>query len=101
MLVISKEEMRKLIHKYPNGGIVFAEYRDDIVGDVMVTNGEFGATDVVPHHGEIYNWDWDIKECDSDDQFVVFDNIDILQMIQTLTKGLALEQDLEWNGDVY
>lgn len=101
MLVISKEEMRKLIHKYPNGGIVFAEYRPDIVGNVMVTNGEFGATDIVPFHGEINNWDWNIKEYNANDQFVVFDHIDILQMIQNLTKGLALEQDLEWNGDVY
>lgn len=101
MLIISKEEMRKLIHKYPNGGVVFAEYRPDIVGEIMTTDGEFGATCIVPFHGEVYDWDWNIKEYRSDDQFVIFDNVDILQMIQTLTKGLKLEEDLEWNGNVY
>ena len=47
------------------GGIVFTEYTSDI-------------------------YDWNIKEYSNDDLFAIFDNMDILQMIQTLTKGLKI-----------
>lgn len=42
-------------------------------------------------HGEIFDYDWNIEECDDKDLLVVFDNNDILQMIQTLTKGLKID----------
>lgn len=57
----------------------------------MVTDGNFGATCVVPDpDGEVFDFDWNIKEYSNDDLFAIFDNMDILQMIKTLTKGLKI-----------
>lgn len=74
------------------GGIVFTEYTSDIYkSELMVTDGNFGATCVVPDpDGEVFDFDWNIKEYSNDDLFAIFDNMDILQMIQTLTKGLKI-----------
>ncbi len=99
MIIMTKKELQLLMQEHPNGGIVFAEYKPDIVRELMVTDGDFGATCVLPFHGEIYDYDWNIKEYSDDDQFVVLDNSDILQMIQTLTKGLKI--NLHWNGPVW
>ena len=57
----------------------------------MVTDGEFGATQMIPYHGEIFDDDWNIGEYIDSDMFVIFDNNDILQMIQTLVIGLNIE----------
>lgn len=92
MNVITKNQMRSLMDEYPNGGIVFAEYTPDVLlSSVMVTDGSFGARDVIPHEGEVFDFDWNIKEYKDSDLFVVFDNSDVLQMIQTLTSGLKIE----------
>ena len=92
MKIINKVELQQLIHSNPNGGIVFAEYRPDIIAsDIMVTDGEFGATEIVPYHGEIFDYDWNIGEYIDSDMFVIFDNNDILQIIQTLVIGLNIE----------
>ena len=75
-----------------DGGIVFAEYEPDVLkSELMVTDGDFGATQVIPYHGEIFDFDWNINEYKDDDLFVVFDNNDILQMIKTLTSGLKID----------
>lgn len=80
------------MEEYPDGGIIFAEYSPSILASqLMVTDGEFGATEVVPYEGEVFDFDWNIKEYEDDDLFSVFDNNDILQMIQTLTRGLKIE----------
>lgn len=92
MKIINKNEFKKLIEEYPNGGIVFAEYVPDIVSNsIMVTDGSFGATDVIPYHGEVFDWDWNIEEYQEKDLFIIFDNNDILQMIKILTSGLKIE----------
>lgn len=79
------------MEEFPDGGIVFAEYEPDILkSELMVTDGEFGAREVIPYHGEVFDFDWNIKEYRSDDMFAVFDNNDVLQMIQTLTSGLQI-----------
>ena len=92
MKIINKQEFKKLIDEYYNGGIVFAEYSPDVIKDeVMVTDGNFGATCVIPHHGEVFDFDWNIEEYEEKDLFVIFDNNDILQMIKTLTSGLKIE----------
>lgn len=80
------------MEEYPDGGIVFAEYRPNVyASDLMVTDGDFGATCVVPYDGEVFDFDWNIKECSDNELFAVFDNNDVLQMIQTLTGGLKIE----------
>lgn len=60
------------------------------MSDVMVTDGNFGATEVVPQDGEVVDFDWDIDDYKSKERFAVFDNDDVLQMIQTLTSGLSI-----------
>lgn len=57
----------------------------------MVTDGDFGAKQVIPHDGEVFDFDWNIKEYMDNEQFAVFDNDDVLQMIQTLTSGLSIQ----------
>lgn len=67
MKILSKKQIKALMEDYPDGGIVFAEYTPDVLeSELMVTDGEFGAREVIPHHG------------------------DVLQMIQTLTSGLQI-----------
>ena len=92
MNIITKKQMEELMEEYPDGGIVFAEYSPSILASqLMVTDGEFGATEVVPYEGEVFDFDWNIKEYKDDALFSVFDNNDVLQMIQTLTRGLKIE----------
>ena len=92
MKIINANEFEKLMEEYPDGGIVFAEYSPDIIkSEIMVTDGDFGATCLVPYHGEVFDFDWNIEEYQDKELFIIFDNNDILQMIQTLTIGLKIE----------
>jgi hypothetical protein len=92
MKIINTNEFKKLMEEYPDGGIVFAEYTPDIIkSEIMVTDGDFGATCLVPYHGEVFDFDWNIREYQEKELFIIFDNNDILQMIQTLTAGLKIE----------
>ena len=82
MKILSKIQFESLMQEFPNGGIVFAEYSPDVlVSGLMVTDGDFGAREVLPYHGEVFDFDWNIKEYQSDELFTVFDNNDVLQMI--------------------
>lgn len=91
MELLTKSQMQSLIEGFPNGGIVFAEYKPDVfTSELMVTDGDFGAREVIPRDGEIFDFDWNIKEYSDKDLFAVFDNNDVLQMIQTLTSGLKI-----------
>lgn len=94
MKIFKKREFESLMENFPDGGIVFAEYEPDIdvlQSPLMVTDGDFGAREVVPHDGEVFDFDWNINEYRDDDSFAVFDNNDILQMIQTLTSGIKVD----------
>lgn len=82
-----KDEFKKLMQEYPEGGIVFTAVDKR---NLMVTDGPFGATEVIPYEGEVFDFDWNINEYRDDDWFTVYDNNDVLQMIQTLTKGLKI-----------
>ena len=91
MRILNTVQMKKLIKEFPDGGIVFAEYEPHILQSaVMVTDGNFGAREVIPKDGEVFDFDWNIEEYADDKQFAVFDNNDVLQMIQTLTLGLKI-----------
>lgn len=95
MKIITKNQMKNLMDEFPNGGIVFAEYTPSVLkSEIMVTDGDFGARCVIPFEGEVFDFDWNIGEYAEDELFAVFDNNDVLQMIQTLTSGLNI--DLEW-----
>lgn len=92
MKIVDKQYFETLMKDYPDGGIVFAEYSPDILASsIMVTDGDFGATDIVPDHGEVFDWDWNIKEYQDKDLFIIFDNNDVLQMIKILTSGLKIK----------
>lgn len=92
MKILSKNQMKDLMKEFPNGGIVFADYEPHVlISELMVTDGDFGAREVIPLDGEIFDVDWNIEEYRDDDQFAIFDNNDVLQMIQTLTSGLKIK----------
>lgn len=98
MKIVNTKQFKDLIiEKYPHGGIVFAETDKSYnPREVMITDGDFGATCLVPHEGEVFDWDWNINECSDDEFFAVYDNNDILQMIQNLTKCLDLKLEYDW-----
>ena len=92
MKILSKAKFESLMEKFPDGGIVFAEYEPHVLkSGLMVTDGDFGARQVIPYEGEVFDFDWNIGEYRADELFAVFDNNDVLQMIQTLTSGLQIE----------
>ena len=96
MKIVTKKQLKELMKQYPEGGIVFAEYTPDVCGEIQVTDRGFGATVVVPFHGEVFDYDWNILEYRDNDLFVVYDNNDVLQMIQTLVRGLKIELEDEY-----
>lgn len=95
MKILTKRQFLLLMEVFPNGGIVFAEYTPDILkSPLMVTDGDFGAREVIPVDGEVFDFDWNINEFSEDELFAVYDNNDVLQMVQTLTSGLQI--NLHW-----
>ena len=99
MKILTKVQMKDLMEEFPDGGIVFAEYTPDILkSQLMVTDGDFGARQVIPYHGEVFDFDWNIEEYSADELFAVYDNNDVPQMIQTLTSGLKI-QFQDWYED--
>ena len=96
MTRLKKQQFKELMSKFPNGGIPFLD------GDnsVLVTDGNFGATLLVPtEDGEVFDFDWNIEEYSDDDEFYVLDYADILQIIQTLTKGLRIQLHPWWETE--
>ena len=92
MKLVNKCQMIELLNLFPYGGIVFAKYNpDDDGAELMVSNGEVGATLVVLKDGKVFDFDWDIHQYGDSDQFIVFDNNDVLQMMQTLISGLEID----------
>ena len=97
MKVLSKSDLESLIAQFPDGGSVFAGYTPDVLtSELMVTDGDFGAKCIIPQDGEVFDFDWNIGEYRDTDLFAVFDNNDILQMIQTLTSGLKISCKPWW-----
>ena len=96
MKKLTKQQFKELMKEFPNGGIPFLD------GDnsVLVTDGNFGATFLVPtEDGEVFDFDWNIEEHSDDDEFCVLDYSDILQIIQTLTKGLRIRLRPWWETE--
>ena len=96
MKKLTKQQFKELMKEFPNGGISFLD------GDnsVLVTDGNFGATFLVPtEDGEVFDFDWNIEEHSDDDEFCVLDYSAILQIIQTLTKGLRIRLRPWWETE--
>lgn len=97
MKILNKKEFEKLMCEYPEGGIVFAEYAPEtLITPIMVTDGNFGAREVVGYQGVSFAVDWNIEELYETDLIAVFDNNDVLQMIQTLTSGLKIDLEIPY-----
>ena len=89
MKILTVKQFKNLLEDNPNKRYAFVEYTPDVINsELMVTDNDgFGATNVIPWHGEVFDWDFNIDEYrdDSKELFMVFDNNDIAQMIQTLS----------------
>ena len=96
-------EMIEHCKKYPNGGVIFCEGRDDTDGylpdGAMITlSADFFAVDLLPDHrtGEEYISDWSLlADYDDRDFFYVFDKKDVKEMIARLFICLAAESEGE------
>lgn len=97
MRIVTKSQMIDLMDEFSDGGIVFAEYNPCVTASelLVTTDGRFGATNVVPEDGEVLDWDWNIGEYKDTDLFIIYDNNDVLQMIQTLTRGLKIKLSMD------
>lgn len=91
MRILNAKQFKELLKKNPDNRYAFIEYKPDVtIGELMVSDeGAFGATYVIPWHGEVFDFDFNVEEYrdDDDSYFMVFDNNDIAQMIQTLSSA--------------
>lgn len=100
MTVLTKQQFKELMKEFPNGGIPFLDGVRASGDSVLVTDGDFGATCLVPTvDGEVFDFDWNIEEYSDDKEFYVLDYADILQIIQTLTKGLRIQLHPWWETE--
>lgn len=100
MTRLKKQQLKELMKEFPNGGIPFLDENCADGNSVLVTDGDFGATFLVPTvDGDVFDFDWNIEEYRNDDEFYVLDYADILQIIQTLTKGLRIQLHPWWETE--
>ena len=100
MTRLKKQQLKELMKEFPNGGIPFLDENCAEGNSVLVTDGDFGATFLVPTvDGDVFDFDWNIEEYRDDDEFYVLDYADILQIIQTLTKGLRIQLHPWWETE--
>ena len=100
MTRLTKQQFKELMKEFPSGGIPFLDGDSTSGGSVLVTDGDFGATLLVPTvDGEVFDFDWNIEEYSDDKEFYVLDYADILQIIQTLTKGLRIRLHPWWETE--
>lgn len=100
MTGLTKQQFKELMKEFPSGGIPFLDGDSASGGNVLVTDGDFGATLLVPTvDGEVFDFDWNIEEYSDDKEFYVLDYADILQIIQTLTKGLRIQLHPWWETE--
>lgn len=91
MKIISKNQMVELLNTYPDEGVLFSEYVHGAPAfDLMVADEPVGARYVVPGHGVSFKQSWKIEEYQEHTLFAIFDNKDILQIIQTLVCRVSL-----------
>lgn len=97
MTRLTKQQFKELMKEFPDGGIPFLDSDYSNANGVLVTDGDFGATCLVPTvDGELFDYDWNIEKYNDDDEFYILDYADILQIIQTLTKGLRIQLHPWW-----
>lgn len=77
MKILNVKQFKQLLEDNPRNRYAFIEYKPDVtVGELMVSDeGAFGATYVIPWHGEVFDFDFNVEEYrdDDDNYFMVFD----------------------------
>ena len=59
MTWMKKQQFKELMKEFPNGGILFLDGDHADGNSVLVTDGDFGATCLVPTvDGEVFDFDW-------------------------------------------
>ena len=87
MKTLNSDEMRELIKQHPEGGIIFEIDNLGSEMPIMVTKGISRVVLLAPFHGDIFVEKWTVEE---GQWFHVYEEKDILLMIQMLTKSLNL-----------
>lgn len=89
MKILTVKQFKNLLENNPDKRYAFVWYTPDaMASELMVTDYYgYGVTNVIPFHGDVLHWDFNINgySDESKELFMVFDNNDIAQMIQTLS----------------
>lgn len=94
MEIINAKELRERLEFYPKGEcMLIGEYQPRmIISDLMIVDRDcFGAVDIVPRDGEVFDWDWSIRKYSDEDLIAVFDVAEVIQMIKTLSKAIPTD----------
>lgn len=98
MIVLHKQEFKKLLEGNPNRRFVFFEYEPEVFKDQFhITTGgfrpTFGAITLAPNTvGDpiIFEYDWDlIADYQDDEQFAVLEEDEIAGIINELSKAIV------------
>lgn len=91
MKVLTVKQLKELLKNNPDNHYAIAEYSENrtLTDELMVTDGIFGATDIIPYDGDSFCWDFNINEYPDDDKtlFILFNNNDIAHMIKILASA--------------
>ena len=94
MEIINAKELRERLEFYPEGEyMLIGEYQPDMmISDLMIVDRDcFGAVNIVPRDGEVFDWDWSIVDYSDEDLIAVFDVAEVIQMIKTLSKAIPTD----------
>lgn len=86
MKEVSKKEFRDILKAHPEGGVVF-----QAAGEMVHISykSDFGATCLeIDEYGEPYCYDWSINDYRDDELFKLYEEKDILALIDTLISCL-------------
>ena len=97
MTLMSKEQFKQHIKKFPNGGVIFSEYDDPFSIHITLDNSGFGAkwiNNVCLDEDLIFVYDWNVDESMPDNMYYVFELEDVESMIFELsTANNILKED--------
>ena len=94
MEIINAKELRERLEFYPEGEcMLIGEYQPDMmISDLMIVDRDcFGAVNIVPRDGEVFDWDWSIVDYSDEDLIAVFNVAEVIQMIKTLSKAIPTD----------
>lgn len=91
MKLLTVKQLKELLKNNPDNHYAIAECSENYIltEELMVTDGIFGATDIIPYEGDSFDWDFNINEYTDDDKtlFMLLNNNDIAHMIKILSRA--------------